>query len=40
MEKANIEFLKWALKYDMEVRTTQRVEIDESEIQSGDYFAV
>jgi len=30
MEKANIEFLKWAINYDMEVRTTQKVVIDES----------
>ena len=40
MEKANLEFLKWAVGYEMETRTTQKVEIDESLIQSGDYFAV
>ena len=40
MEKANIEFLEWAVDYKMEVRKTQKVVIDESLIQSGDYLAV
>jgi len=40
MEKANIDFLKWSLEYEMETRETQKVVIDESEIGSGDYFAV
>ena len=40
MEKANIEFMKWGLNWDMEERQTHKVEIDESLIQSGDYLAV
>lgn len=40
MEKANKDFLKWALNIELEERPTQKVTIDESEIQSGDYFAV
>jgi hypothetical protein len=40
MENANLRFIKWAMNIDMVERTTQKVEIPESEIQSGDYFAV
>jgi len=40
MEKANLEFMKWALGVEMVERKTQKVTIDESLIQSGDYFAV
>jgi len=40
MEKANVDFLHWALNIDLEERPTQKVTIDESEIQSGDYLAV
>jgi hypothetical protein len=40
MEKANVEFLKWSMNYEMEVRPIQKVTIDENLIQSGDYFAV
>lgn len=40
MEKANKEFLKWAVNYDLVERPTQKVEIDEDLIQAGDYFAV
>jgi len=40
MEDANIEFMKWALNIDYEVRETQKVEINFDEVQSGDYFAV
>jgi len=40
MEKANKEFLSWGLNWDLEERPTQKVEIDESLIQSGDYLAV
>lgn len=40
MEKANVDFMKWALNIELEERKTQKVQIDESEIQSGDYLAV
>ena len=40
MEDANKEFMKWAVNYDLVERKTQKVEIDESLISSGDYFAV
>lgn len=40
MEKANLDFLKWAIKEDFVERKIKKVEIDESLIQSGDYFAV
>ena len=40
MEKANLEFMKWSMNLEFEERPIQKVEIDESEIQSGDYFAV
>jgi len=40
MEKANLEFLKWAVDIDLEERKTRKVVIDEDLIQSGDYFAV
>jgi hypothetical protein len=32
MEKANLDFLKWALNIEFEERKTQKVIIDESEI--------
>ena len=40
MEKANLDFMKWALNLDFEERKTQKVDIDESLIQSGDYIAI
>ena len=40
MEAANIEFLETAMGYKMEVRETERVEIDPSYIQSGDFIAI
>ena len=40
MEKANVDFLKWSINYDLVERPTQVVEIDENLVQSGDYFAV
>jgi hypothetical protein len=40
MEKANLDFLKWSINYDLKERSIKKVEIDESQIQSGDYFAV
>jgi len=40
MEAANIRFMKWALNIELEERTTQKVEIPEEDIQSGDYLAV
>ena len=40
MADANRHFLKWAVNYDLEPRHTEKVEIPESEIQSGDYLAV
>lgn len=30
MEKANVEFLKWSINWDMKERPIQKVEIDES----------
>ena len=40
MEKANIEFLSKVMEYTMEPRDATPVELDESLIQAGDYFAV
>ena len=40
MEEVNKEFLKWSVNWDLVERPTQKVEIDEDLIQSGDYFAV
>jgi len=40
MEKANKEFMRWAINWTLEERTTKKVEIDESLVKSGDYFAV
>lgn len=40
MVKANLDFLKWSQNIEFEERPIQKVEIDENEIQSGDYFAV
>lgn len=40
MEKANKDFLKWSMNYELVERATQKVEIDESIIQSGDYIAI
>lgn len=40
MEEVNKEFLKWSIGFDLVERPTQKVEIDESYVQSGDYFAV
>jgi hypothetical protein len=42
MEEANIKFIQWALELNMEVRPTehQRIDIDATQIKSGDYFAV
>lgn len=40
MEQANKEFMKWAVNYDLVERPTRKVPIDESQIKSGDYFAI
>lgn len=40
MEKANIDFLKSAMNWNLEVREIQEYEYDESLIHSGDFFAV
>ena len=40
MEEANLNFMKWAVNVEFEKRDTQKVEIDESLIQSGDYIAI
>ena len=40
MEKANVEFLKWSINFDLVERPTKVVEIDENLVKSGDYFAV
>jgi len=40
MEKANVDFLNWAVNWKLEERPTQKVTIDESQVQTGDYFAV
>jgi len=40
MEKANVDFMNWAVNYTLVERETQEVEIPEDMIQSGDYFAV
>lgn len=40
MEDANVEFMRWATKYDLVERKTKKVEIDDTKIKSGDYFAV
>jgi len=40
MEKANIDFLRNVMKYDMEERPIHEVQIDPNTIQSGDFFAI
>ena len=40
MEDANIEFIRWAVNYTMEKRTTTEIDIDESTLASGDYIAI
>jgi len=40
MEKANIEFLHESMQYDMEKRTTFKVDYDPDLIQDGDMMAV
>jgi len=40
MEKANKDFLKWATNFTLVERETRKVDIDENEIKSGDYFAI
>ena len=40
MIEANKEFLKWGLDWDLQKRPTNKVEIDESTIKSGDWFPV
>ena len=41
MEKANKEFLKWGLNWDLQERPHKDyIDIDKSLIKSGDYFAV
>ena len=40
MEKANIEFIKEAVGVEMQLRETQKVDIDPDTIQSGDFFGV
>lgn len=38
MEKANVEFVQEAMGITIPPRTTYEVEIDESQIKSGDFF--
>lgn len=40
MEKSNVKFISKAMDYTMEPRTTQRVNIQETDIHSGDFLAV
>lgn len=42
MDKANVDFLSWAMNYNLTEREGQyrKVDLDESTIKSGDYFAV
>jgi hypothetical protein len=40
MERANINFIEYALNVTMEERPVRRVDLDESEVHSGDFFAV
>jgi hypothetical protein len=40
MEKANVEFIKTTMGWELEPRTIQDVTIDESLIQSGDFLAI
>jgi len=40
MEKANKDFLQWAVNFTLVERETRKVEIDENTIKSGDYFAI
>ena len=40
MVDANLKFLSEALDYNMETRLIQNVDIDESLVQSGDFFGV
>ena len=40
MEEANVKFIEQSMQIKMEKRTTTKVEIDPSTIQSGDFFAV
>lgn len=40
MEKANVEFLRESIGWDLEVRPVQEVFMDPSEIKTGDYFMV
>ena len=40
MEKANVHFIKQALGWDMERREITEVDLDESEIHSGDFLAI
>lgn len=40
MEEANKEFLKWGVSWDLEERKTQKVEIDENLIHSGDWLPI
>mmetsp|Transcript_3006 Transcript_3006/g.3921 ORF Transcript_3006/g.3921 Transcript_3006/m.3921 type:complete len:407 (+) Transcript_3006:260-1480(+) len=40
MEDANLRFLRTAMNYTMEPRETTKVVIDESQINSGDFFPV
>ena len=40
MMEANKEFLKWGIGWDLEKRPIQKVEIDESQIHSGDWLPI
>jgi hypothetical protein len=42
MEKANVDFLSWAMNYNMTKRPGQyrKIDLDQSTIKSGDYFAI
>jgi len=42
MQQANIDFLSWAMNYNLTKREGQyrKINLDESTIKSGDYFAI
>uniref|UniRef100_A0A7S3IGQ5 Uncharacterized protein n=1 Tax=Strombidium inclinatum TaxID=197538 RepID=A0A7S3IGQ5_9SPIT len=40
MAKANLDFLKWSIDFELPERKIQKVDLDESTIKSGDYIAI
>ena len=40
MEKANVEFLKWGMNYELVPRKVSKIDFDETQVKSGDFFAV